>query len=286
VGEDPDSEPEEPWRGELARRKGDEKGRKGDEKGRYEDKGKGKGKPSKGRKGPPGHAAGFAALWSGWGLTGGQAAEMDKQEDDGHSDFALMLFCAMLVLFGMGLASRTFRRPLARMLRGIAFLIDDGAVRAQAILEPFNALHEAEDSASVRAMPARAEASDIRPRGHMTRCMRKAAARAQGSTGLPFTPVETVDQGSQSLDNKQQRHWDQHHCHGRDMRTQTRWLVDSGCGVDVGTQTVNKNFTLTKMTVYELKTLAKDRGLLTSGVKEDLIWRIEQHFASQLLAGQ
>jgi hypothetical protein len=93
-----------------------------------------------------------------------------------------------------------------------------------------------------------------------------------------------VDQSSQSLDIKQQRHWLQHQSHGHDMRTQTRWLVDSGCGVDMGTQTVDKNFWLTKMTVYELKTLARDQGLQTTGLKQDLIWRIEQHRAS--LAGR
>jgi hypothetical protein len=287
VGEEPDSdEPEEPWRRELGRRKGDEKGyysRKGAEKGnKGDEKGyKGKGQPGKGRKGPQGHATAFGTMWAGWGPTGGQAAETDMKENDGNSDFMLMLFCAMLVLFGMGLASRTIRRPLARMLRGIAFLIDEGAVSAQVVFEPFSALHEAEDSASVRAMPARAEA-EIRPR---TRCMRKAAAHARDrAAGEPFTPVETLDQGSQSLDIKQQRHCLQHQSHGHDMRTQTRWLVDSGCGVDMGTQTVDKNFWLGKVTVYELNALEKDQGLQTTGLKQDLIWRIEQHRAS--LAGR
>jgi hypothetical protein len=71
------------------------------------------------------------------------------------------------------------------------------------------------------------------------------------------------------------------------MRTQTRWLVDSGCGFDVGTQTdraVDKNFFLGKMTVYELKTLAKDQGLQTTGLKADLVARLEKHRAS--LAGR
>jgi hypothetical protein len=277
-----------PWRRELAQRKGGEKGYKGGEKGRYkggekgrDDKGKSKGKPSKGWRGPTGYAAGYTA-WSGWGPTGGQAAETDKNENDGGSDYMLIFFCIFLVLVGMGLASRAFRRPLARLVRRIAFIIDDGVVRAPALLEPFNALHVGSDSAAVRAMPARAEESEVRSRA----CgARSAAAREPGFTGERFSP-STVDQGSQSLNDNQQRHWDKHHCHGRDMRTQTRWLVDSGCGIEVSTQTVDKNFTLRRMTVYELKTMAKDHGLQTSGLKHDLVLRIEQHLASQLLAGR
>ena len=50
--------------------------------------------------------------------------------------------------------------------------------------------------------------------------------------------------------------------------------------VDMATRTFTwpgKHFMLDQMTVYELKTMAKDHGLLTTGLKADLVWRIEQH---------
>jgi hypothetical protein len=44
----------------------------------------------------------------------------------------------------------------------------------------------------------------------------------------------------------------------------------------VSTQTKSKDFKLYSMMVYELKTMCKDRGLPVTGLKADLIYRIEQ----------
>jgi hypothetical protein len=260
VGDD-ESDPDQPWQRELARRKGDEKGfqkgyqggykgQKGADKGYQGYKGK---EPTKGRKGQGGKAAAYGSMWMGWGATGGNAAETDlKENGDEHSDLMLLIFCIMLVLMGMGLASRAFRKPLARILRWAASLIDAGDVSARVVLEPFCTMHE-QDPASVGAMPPRAGFEDtLRMRG-----MRRDAAPAQGFEGGSAMPI-TAEQGTQSL-------------------------TINGCGLDVGTQTVDKHFWLDKMTVYELKTHCKDQGLQTTGLKADLIWRIAQHRAN--LAG-
>jgi hypothetical protein len=129
-------------------------------------------------------------------------------------------------------------------------------------------------------MPQRAGFEDTtRLRG-----TRRDATPAESSTGEPVKPT-TADQGTQSLNDNAWRHWEKYQCHMKHMRTQTRWLVDSGASEDIGTQTVDKNFWLDKMTVYELKTHCKDKGLPTTGLKAELIWRIEQHRANLIVSG-
>jgi hypothetical protein len=99
------------------------------------------------------------------------------------------------------------------------------------------------------------------PRAGFEDTLRKRGTRRDAAPARHTEPA-TTEQGTQSL---------------------TRWIVDSGCGIDVDTQTVDKYFWLDKMTVYELKTHCKDEGLQTTGLKADLIWRIAQHRAN--LAG-
>jgi hypothetical protein len=294
VGED-ESDRDPLWEQELARRKGEDegfnkgfgkglskggykggyKGQKGGDKGYQGKKGK---DPTKGRKGQGGKAAVFASAWAGWGATGGNAVETDTQENDNTGSWTLLILSVVMMLMGMILASRTFRRPLAGLLRGLASMIYAGDVSASVALEPVRVLHA--DPASAGAMPQRAGFEDTtRLRG-----TRRDAAPAESSTGEPAMPL-TADQGTQSLNKNQWFHWEKYRCHMKHMKTQTRWLVDSGASEDIGTQTVDKHFWLDKMTVYELKTHCKDEGLQTTGLKADLIWRIEQHRANLIVSG-
>jgi hypothetical protein len=284
-----DSDDQDPlWQQELARRmaedtqgsdKGSEKGSaKGSYKGGYKgggykgggykgggykgQKGGGKGyqgakgrDPSSGPKGRGGRGAAFAAAWAGWGAKGGNAAAIEPEENDNSGTWTLIALSIAMMLLGAIITSMTFRRPVARLLRRIASLIDGDT--ASEALGPIRAMHD--DPAVAGAMPQR--------RGS------EGTARLRG-TRQDATPAEH-------------------------MRTQTRWLVDSGASEDigpspqtskvdrgsqsvhgmlatVGTQTRSKDFKLSSMTVYELKTRCKDGGLPTTGLKNDLIHRIEQ----------
>ena len=98
---------------------------------------KGNGKPSyssgatKGGGGAAG-ATGFAAAWGGWGARG---ARMGADEIASEDDWFLTIFCIIMVLIGVGLASRPVRTRIARFLRWLAQLIDGEEVRAHVMIE-------------------------------------------------------------------------------------------------------------------------------------------------------
>jgi hypothetical protein len=261
---DDESDPDMPWQRELARRNGEDKGSQKGFQGDYNDQKGANKEPAKGRMGQGGKAATYAATWAGWGATGGNAAEMNVQENDDEqkSDLVLLIFCIFLVLMGMGLASRAFRKPLARFLRWTASLVDAGTVSARVVLEPFRAVHE-QDPASVGAMPQRAGfKNSLRMRG-----TRRDATPARSLEGEPVTPVLKVDLGTQSSSDS------------------TPGLVGNGAAHSTGPRDICRMFWLERLTVYELKTHCREQGLKTSGLRADLIWRIEQHRANLAVVG-
>jgi hypothetical protein len=260
-----------PWRQTLQHRMGEGKGQ-------FEEKGKGKkGKPS-GKKGGWAPSMGYWAAGSAWGAKGGNAARTEAPGVDDEDGWFFTLFCIMMVLIGVGLASRAFRRPLARVLHMIAHLLDDGAVRAfvssgtsvgtNPALSPNSAgglslAHggaprisvgsQAVQAPSARAMPSRTEliADNI--------AFKRQRSQRDDAASVPATSDQTTQIGMVS--------W------GR-----VRDHVDKS---DKGTQCGAAPIVLQSMTCYELKAMAKAHGLMTSGVKADLVGRISGHLASQ-----
>jgi hypothetical protein len=160
----------------------------------------------------------------------------------------LIAFCIIMMLVGAFITTRMFRRPVARLLRRIASLIDGDT--ASEALGPFRALHA--DPAVAGAMPQRrGSGGTVRLRTQSGWLIDSGAGEDIGPEPLghdPATPSK-VDRGSQSV---------------------------HGMLATVSTQTKSKDFKLYGTTVYELKTMCKDRGLPVTGLKADLIYRIEQ----------
>jgi hypothetical protein len=104
-------------------------------------------------------------------------------------------------------------------------------------------------SVDARALPSRTEDPTTPPIGHSewgTIRPRASHSRANAVTHAR-THLECKDVGTQTP-------------------SQTSRSTDGGSSVDAEAQTVDKHFVSKKITVYELKTLAIDQGLHTTGL--------------------
>jgi hypothetical protein len=257
----------------------------GEGKGQFEEKGKGKkGKPS-GKKGGWAPSMGYWAAGSAWGAKGGNAARTEAPGVDDEDGWFFTLFCIMMVLIGVGLASRAFRRPLARVLHMIAHLLDDGAVRAFV-----------SSGTSVGTNPALSPNSagglSLAHGGAPRISVGSQAVQAPSARAMPSrteNPLEdTTFKRQRQLHasfERQQRH-DASAPATSDQSTQiatVSWgrVRDHIDRSDKGTQCSPATVELHKLTVYELKTMAKANGLLTTGLKAELVERISGYLASR-----
>ena len=262
---------------------------------------KGKGRPSFSSGATKG-GGGFAGAWAGaagWGAKGAKGASMGAEENIAESDWFFTIFCLFMILVGVGLASRPVRSAMARFLRWLARLIEGDGVRAHVVIDfPADA---GPVSADARALPTRTEtvtagtpSFDRRPVAFIDPSIPASSpawAYYQHDARSPSAPSSS---GARALPSRrgtehdETRRWPGMFNFPARPPTYIDYLTKKCRGevAEKDTQTQLQPFSrpgclllLEEMTVYELKTIAKDYGLQTNGVKAILIARIKQFLA-------